>query len=157
MAGQLEQLESHLDITTGDCAMEACPNMCGATFEPENLEEHLKECSLQKIECVFSPLGCNAEFERRNIDMHMEQNISSHLVMTTVTFKLQLEEKDAQIKALKEQVDKLETNCLLLINQVKCRKERCVPPYDIKFTKCKERLDKGEEIESQPMYTHPGG
>lgn len=32
------------------------------------------------------------------------------------------------------------------------------PPYYINFINCKKRLDRGEEIESEPMYTHhPGG
>ncbi len=69
--------------------------------------------------------------------MHMEQNISSHLAMTTATtiktmtivqnLQLKLEEKDAQIKAVKERLEKLET-----------LPTGIAPPYYINFINCKK-------------------
>ena len=152
--GQLQHLNAHLDVTTGDCqyvdvecpkkcvqkvqkrnmdthlANEcpnrnyrcphcnftntyrvvteqhwdvcsyyplACSNRCGATFERDDLEDHMKMCPLEEVQCVFSDAGCQAKFIRENEDEHMDQNIQKHLaLMPAATRQTQqaLERKD---------------------------------------------------------------
>ena len=135
--GQLQHLDAHLDVTTGDCqyvdvecpkkcvqkvqnrnvdthlANEcpnrdyrcphcnfsnkfhvvskhfdvcpyyplACPNRCGATFERDDLEDHMKMCRLEEVQCVFNSTGCQAKFIRENEDEHMDQNTQKHLAL----------------------------------------------------------------------------
>ena len=135
--GQLQHLDAHLDVTTGDCqyvdvecpkkcvqkvqkrnvdthlANEcpnrdyrcphcnfankyhvvskhfdicpyyplACPNRCGATFERDDLPDHMKMCRLEEVQCVFSGAGCQATFIRENEDEHMDQNTQKHLAL----------------------------------------------------------------------------
>ena len=172
--GQLQHLDAHLDLTTGDCVYVdvdcpskcnqkvqkhnvdthlanhcpnrdytcphcsfkatfhevsehfevcryyplMCPNRCGASFERDVLEDHMKMCGLQKLQCEFSYAGCGAEFIRNDQLEHMEQNTQKHLALvaaatlrTSQTFeqKLQeqqrefdqkLEDKDSEIKAI---------------------------------------------------------
>ena len=172
--GQLQHLDAHLDLTTGDCVYVdvdcpskcnqkvqkrnvdthlanhcpnrdytcphcsfkatfrevsehydvcryyplVCPNRCGASFERDVLEEHMKMCSQQELQCEFSYAGCEAEFIRDHQKEHMEQNTQKHLALVAAatlrisqTFerKLQeqqreldqkLEDKDSEIKAI---------------------------------------------------------
>ena len=135
--GQLQHLDAHLDVTTGDCqyvdvecpkkcvqkvqkryvdthlANEcpnrdyrcphcnfankfhvvsdhfdicpyyplACPNRCGATFERDDLQDHMKMCRLEEVQCVFDNAGCQAKFIRENEDEHMDQNTQKHLAL----------------------------------------------------------------------------
>ena len=135
--GQLQHLDAHLDVTTGDCqyvdvecpkkcvqkvqkrnvdthlANEcpnrdyrclhcnfqnkfhvvsdhfdvcqyyplACPNRCGASFERGDLQDHMKMCRLEEVQCVFGNAGCQAKFIRENEDEHMDQNTKQHLAL----------------------------------------------------------------------------
>ena len=143
--GQLQHLDTHLDVTTGDCqyvdvecpkkcvqkvqkrnvdthlANEcpnrdyrcphcnfankfhvvskhfdvcpyyplACPNRCGATFERDDLQDHMKMCRLEEVQCVFSSAGCQAKFIRENEDEHMDRNTQKHLaLMPSATLRI---------------------------------------------------------------------
>ena len=135
--GQLQHLNAHLDVTTGDCqyvdvecpkkcvqkvqkcnvdthlANEcsnrdyrcphcnfankyhvvskhfdvcpyyplACPNRCGVTFERDDLQDHMKMCRLEEVQCVFNSAGCQAKFIRENEDEHMDRNTQKHLAL----------------------------------------------------------------------------
>ena len=39
-----------------------CPNRCGATFERDFLEDHMKMCRLEKVECELRGVGCGGRF-----------------------------------------------------------------------------------------------
>ena len=189
--GQLQHLDAHLDVTTGDCqhvdvecpkkcvqkvqkrnvdthlANEcpnrdyrcphcnfankfhvvsnhfdvcpyyplACPNRCGATFERDDLPDHMKMCRLEEVQCVFNSAGCQAKFIRENEDEHMDQNTQKHLALMPAAtlrisqdfeqklqgqqevfgqklqgqqevFERKLEQKDEQIKHVEQKLDK---------------------------------------------------
>ena len=66
-----------------------CPNRCGASFERDVLEDHLKMCGLQKLQCEFSYAGCAAEFIRDHQKEHMHQNTQKHLAsMAAATLRI---------------------------------------------------------------------
>ena len=175
--GQLQHLDAHLDLTTGDCVYVdvdcpkecnqkvqklnvdthlanhcpnrdytcphcsfkatfrevsehfkvcpyyplVCPNRCGASFERDVLEDHMKMCGLQKVQCEFSYAGCEAEFLRDHQKEHMEQNTQKHVALVAAAtlrssrtfeqklqkqqreFDLKFEEKDKQMKTMLEE------------------------------------------------------
>ena len=177
--GQLQHLDAHLDVTTGDCqyvdvecpkkcvqkiqkryvdthlANEcpnrdyrcphcnfankyhvvsdhfevcsyyplACPNRCGASFERDDLQDHMKMCRLEEVQCVFNSAGCQAKFIRENEDEHMDQNTQKHLALMPAAtlrisqdfeqklqeqqdvFEKKLEQKDEQIKQVEQKLD----------------------------------------------------
>ena len=235
--GQLQHLDAHLDLTTGDCVYVdvdcpsecnqkvqkhnvdthlanhcpnrdytcphcsfkatfrevsehfevcryyplVCPNRCGASFERDVLEDHLKICGLQKVQCEFSHAGCGAEFIRDHQKEHMEQNTQKHLALVAAATLRISQEKDAQIKKLEtkvheqqkqlqkqttqlnlkdQQIEKLrrdlkntKTQLLPLTNQLKSSLEayRFNPPFDITID------PKVDSSYSLPMCTHQGG
>ena len=178
--GQLQHLDAHLDVTTGDCEYVdvecpkkcvqkvqkrnvdthlgnecpnrdyrcphcnfankfhvvtkhfdvcpyyplACPNRCGATFERDDLPDHMKMCRLEEVQCVFSSAGCPAKFIRENEDEHMDQNTQKHLALIPAAtlrisqdfeqklqeqqegFEKKLVEKDEQVKHVEQKLEK---------------------------------------------------
>ena len=163
--GQLQHLDAHLDVTTGDCeyvdvgcpkkcvqkvqkrnvdthlANEcpnrdyrcphcnfankfhvvtkhfdvcpyyplACPNRCGATFERDDLPDHMKMCRLEEVQCVFNSAGCQAKFIRENEDEHMDQNTQKHLaLMPAATLRISQEQQEVFEKKMKQQKEEYE-------------------------------------------------
>ena len=107
-----------------------CPNRCGVTFERDFMEDHMKMCRLEDVECEFSGVGCEYRFRQED---HTRQNSQKHLTLTASlavetreqlqdqvakyrereqNLKQKLEEQDQKLKELeqklKEQDQKLE-------------------------------------------------
>ena len=59
-----------------------CPNACmvGAV-ERGDLDDHLKQCSLQEVDCEFNYAGCNERLERQHMERHMQESTQKHLAM----------------------------------------------------------------------------
>ena len=73
-----------------------CPNMCGVSCEREVMEDHMKICRLEEVECEFSSVGCDDRFIREDQDEHSRQNSQKHLSLTAslaVETKEQLQQK----------------------------------------------------------------
>ena len=283
--GQLQHLDAHLDVTTGDCeyvdvecpkkcvqevqkrnvdthlANEcpnrdyrcphcnfankfhvvsdhfdvcpyyplACPNRCGATFERDDLVDHMKMCHLEEVQCVFSGAGCQAKFKRENEDEHMDQNTQKHLALMPAAtlktsqdferklqeqqevFEKKLVEKDEQVKQklekqsqefqeqlggqqkefqqqlqqrddqirkvqadgkekeerikmiqlrneeLQQLVERNFQQMLPMVNKMQSYADKCIPPHDITFSDYQQVKARKGDIDSPPMYTHPGG
>ena len=76
----------------------ACPNRCGVTFERDDLDDHMKMCRLEEVECVFAKAGCQANFIRENEDEHMDHNTQKHLaLMPAATLKM-LHEQEVKLE-----------------------------------------------------------
>ena len=77
-----------------------CPNRCGVTCERQDLEDHMKICDKEELECCFSHAGCQGKFIREDEERHMEENTKKHLsLMATTMLKISKEMK----KIIKEQ------------------------------------------------------
>ena len=116
-----------------------CPNKCQTdSLERGQLQQHIRECPLQQIDCELKELGCNVKVPRKDIPKHMEESTQSHLLLVTMhtneqvrslqqqhvatlkkltdtedkllTTQRQLEEKDREIHDLKDRVEMIETN-----------------------------------------------
>ena len=59
-----------------------CPNRCGATFEQDFLEDHMKMCRLEEVECELRDVGCGGRFLREDQEEHARQNSQKHLTLT---------------------------------------------------------------------------
>ena len=59
-----------------------CPNLCGVTFERDFMEDHMKMCRLEEVECEFGGVGCENRFRREEQEDHTRQNSQKHLTLT---------------------------------------------------------------------------
>ena len=120
----------------------ACPNRCGATFERDDLQDHMKMCRLEEVQCVFGNEGCQAKFIRENEDEHMDQNTQKHLALMPAAtlrinqdferklqeqqevFEKKLEQNDKQIKRIEQKLQVFEKKLVEKDEQVKQKLEK---------------------------------
>ena len=91
-----------------------CKNNCGAkNLTLDELESHLtNNCPLELISCEYHFTGCEDKFFRKDFQMHMEENLSFHLNLTTVKLKQTLaENENIQKEKLKLQVQNEKLTC----------------------------------------------
>ena len=82
-----------------------CPNLCGVTFERDFMEDHMKMCRLQEVECEFSGVGCEERFRREDQEEHTRQNSQKHLTLTASLAKqLQQELEEQDKKHMEEEL-----------------------------------------------------
>lgn len=82
-----------------------CPNFCGVTCEREILGSHMLICPLESVECEFAFSGCKEKFMRDGQESHSEKYQKQHfsmLVKEVSVLKKRIEEKDEEIRSLKE-------------------------------------------------------
>ena len=77
-----------------------CPNKCQTDrLERGQLQQHIRECPLQEIDCELKELGCNVKIPRKDISKHMEESSQSHLrLMTAYVLKT-----NEQVRSLQQQ------------------------------------------------------
>ena len=68
-----------------------CPNRCGVTFERDFLEDHMKMCCLEEVECELRGVGCGGRFLREDQEEHARRKSKKHL---TLTASLAMETKE---------------------------------------------------------------
>ena len=65
-----------------------CPNRCGVTCERGVMEDHMRICRLEEVECEFSGVGCEERPRREDQEEHTRQNTQKHITLTaTATMK----------------------------------------------------------------------
>ena len=85
-----------------------CPNRCGVTCERPTMEDHLKICRLQQVECQFEQIGCLEKFSREDLEEHMREKAQTHLTMMAATSVKMQQEFRAK---LQEQERRFEGRC----------------------------------------------
>ena len=65
-----------------------CPNRCGVTCERDVMEDHMRICRLEEVECEFSGVGCGERPRREDQEEHTRQSTQKHITLTaTATMK----------------------------------------------------------------------
>ena len=80
-----------------------CPNSCGRTIRREELSKHRRFCTLEVVDCDFKHVGCMEKLTRKDKFAHLENNVASHLLLQTSSYKSLIEEH----KLLQQQVAEL--------------------------------------------------
>ena len=82
-----------------------CPNRCGVTCERPTMEDHLKICRLQQVECQFKQIGCLEKFSREDLEEHIREKAQTHLTMMAATsvkmqqeFQAKLQEQEGRFE-----------------------------------------------------------
>ena len=143
-----------------------CPNACmvGAV-ERGDLDDHLKQCSLQEVECEFSYAGCNERLERQHMERHMQESTQKHLAMMSAAtlrmsreFEQKLQEQREEFRGFLERKER-ETAELLqkkdeALDQKLREKDEKITAVQTQLQKKDKELDqklreKDEQIEEQ--------
>ena len=90
----------------------SCLNECGVSpLERDQLEDHLRECPLQLVECEFREMGCEEIVKRKDLVRHMEEKTQKHLTLMASKYlktqasvtKLERENEDLKKKLIETQ------------------------------------------------------
>ena len=139
-----------------------CPNFCGVTCERHVMEDHMRMCRLEEVECEFSGVGCDGMFRREDQEEHTRQNNQKHLAMTATTSvkmnqKLQqklLEQEEKlqeQEEKLQEQEEKLQEQEEKLLEQEEKQQEQeeKLQELEVKQQEQEEKLQEQEEKQQE--------
>ena len=59
-----------------------CLNQCGVSpLERDQLEDHLRECPLQLVECELREIRCEEMVKREDLVRHMDEGTQKHLTL----------------------------------------------------------------------------
>ena len=131
--------EDHLEVCS--YLPVQCPNRCGVTCERADLEDHMKICNKEELECCFSHAGCQGRFLREDEERHMEENTKKHLsLMATTILKISMEmEKQEVMFQEKIEQQKVEFQERLREEEVKHQEQ------EVKLQVLQEKLQKQED------------
>jgi hypothetical protein len=142
------------------------------------MEDHMKICRLEEVECEFKEIGCFEKFRREDLEEHMRDEAQIHLSMMAATsvkvqqeFQAKLQEQERKLgeqeRQFKEKIEELEKRFGAKFEEYKKGtetelldlKRRCGILWKFTLENFREEKakDKLSDWKSPPMYTHPGG
>ena len=84
-----------------------CPNECGISPKLRSLDRHIDdECPMQVVECAFKYAGCKQTFLRKDMGVHMNQNLAVHMSLQAASHQQELKKLNARISELEIQLHK---------------------------------------------------
>ena len=139
-----------------------CPNRCGATFERDFFEDHMKMCRLEEVECELRGVGCGGRFLREDQEEHARQNSQKHLTLTAslaMDTKEQLQQKLLELdqrhkeeegklkKKMEKQEERLDKQKTMLGKQEKklCEQEQKLGEQKKKLGEQEKKLGEQEK------------
>ena len=85
-----------------------CSNGCGSSPLLKFLEDHLKECPLEVIECAFSYAGCSEKLPRKDMPEHITQSLAIHMSLQATSHRQEVVKLNQRISALEERYELLQ-------------------------------------------------
>ena len=86
----------------------SCLNECGVSpLERDQLEDHLRECPLQLVECELREMGCEEMVKRKDLVRHMEEGTQKHLTLMASKYLKTQDEMNERITKLERENEKL--------------------------------------------------
>ena len=85
-----------------------CPNECGMRLKQQILEQHVnKDCPLTEIKCNFRYAGCEVQLPRKDMLIHVAQNVAVHMSLMAVHNQQVTKRKDEEIVTIKKEIVEL--------------------------------------------------
>ena len=110
------------------------------TCERGDLEDHMKICDKEELECCFSHAGCQGRFLREDEERHMEENTKKHLSLMATTMlkiqdKLEQQKVEFQKRLQEEEVKHREQEVKLqeLLHEKLQEQEKKLQKQEVKF------------------------
>ena len=153
-----------------------CSNGCGSSPLLKLLEDHLKECPLEVIECAFSYAGCSEKLPRKDMPEHITQSLAIHMSLQATSHRQEVVKLNQRISELEERYEqsRAEVAKLRIANQnlaaevgQKIHKAQAetaalhshvgLVPFSVTMTGFEQKKCSNYEWYSPPFYTHPRG
>src|SRR3989338_1232795 len=87
--------------------MEICNQGCGKLIQFKLMNQHIEnECENSLIDCPLKDFGCDSKFIRKELNQHIIQSQSQHLVQLVQSHKIQ-QNINQQLTVHKTEIQKL--------------------------------------------------
>ena len=127
--GQIRELIGHQ--STCKFHLIDCPNGCKtAKFQRQTLKQHLSVCSREKVNCLFSSIGCSTIMERKELLPHMKNGIHQHLLK------------------ISRKTDQMMTKCTTLAQSLNASCEDMLQRKEVKLAHLKKQITEAENTVS---------
>ena len=128
-----------------------CPNQCGTFPQRHMLERYVaRDCLLTVVECDFNYTGCEVKLPRKDMQVHIKENVVTHISLLAVNHKKQQEEFVSHIKQQKDEIEALKEEVSLLKGHTGA--------FPIDFVvKIPHQYKYGSPWFSKHFYSHGGG
>ena len=83
----------------------SCSNGCGSSPLLKLLQDHLKECPLEVIECAFSYAGCSEKLPRKDMPEHITQSLAIHMSLQATSHRQEVVKLNQRISELEERYE----------------------------------------------------
>ncbi len=126
-----------------------CPNECEVgSVERGKISEHLSHCPLQLVECEYAHAGCCETIQRKDLAMHMEQNVQKHLLWAFTASQKQIaaieremgSQTEAKIQAVKQEKDRQIETVEAKVDEVRREKDKQLEEKDRQIDVLERRL-----------------
>ena len=85
-----------------------CSNGCGSSPLLKLLQDHLKECPFEVIECAFSYAGCSEKLPRKDMPAHITQSLAIHTSLMATSHRQEVVKLNQRISELEERYEQLQ-------------------------------------------------
>ena len=117
-----------------------CPNRCGVTCEREDMEDHMKMCRLEEVECEFEKVGCNRKFKRENEGEHFHEHFPQHLTMTAAKCVKIRDELQQKIQDQEQKIENQEQKLKDQDKQIKYLNQKLQEQLKVSIAENQEKL-----------------
>ena len=172
---------NHLSVCPGRPV--PCYNGCGSSPLLKSLEDHLKECPLEVIECAFSYAGCNEKLPRKDMAEHITQRLAIHMSLQATSHRQEVVKLNQRISELEERYEqsraevaklRIANQNLVAVGREAQEKVRTITkevksvttalhshvglvPFKVTVTGFRRKKRSNEQWYSPPFYSHPRG
>ena len=107
------------DVTTRHikvcpCRLVSCPNDCGVSLQHKLMDDHVaSKCPLEIISCSFNYAGCKEKFPRKDMPVHISDNLAVHMSLQAISHRKEIEELKAENKELRSHLRIMPVNIVL--------------------------------------------
>ena len=161
-----------------------CSNGCGSTSLLKLLQDHLKECPFEVIECAFSYAGCSEKLPRKDMPEHITQSLAIHMSLQATSHRQEVVKLNQRISELATEVaewrianqnlvaevstlrrdikkaqaeTKQEITKEVLFDMAALHSHVGLVPFNVTMTGFQQKKRSNSEWYSPPFYTHPRG
>ena len=132
-------------------------------------EKSLEGCSFTVISCPLSHIGCKMKLFRKDIKVHVNDNLLDHIMKQTTLVQTLVQDNtilNKQLQSVKEEKQHLEQHMMELEREVKQLKVtyqvvshtgQPIGPVEFTMTNFEQHKTDGDRWYSPPFYTNPHG
>ena len=128
----------------------ACPNNCEVGSVPrDDVEEHMKMCPLELIQCEYHVVGCEERMARKDQKKHNKEKIEEHLSLAVSTLNTTKQEQIILAAKTDEALARLETKFQTKITEIETATQKRIAELESKLKQKAQQVDRNTQLDKR--------